>query len=96
MLITSKPEYALFILQALSNLSNATLDELMERTFNLIEDRLYPADYKLLPNGVLRWRNQSEFMLESLIENDYIEKYGEKYVLTSKGLSYLEKYYTPL
>lgn len=91
--VTSKPEYALFILKALSVLYDATLKDLMNKTFDLIEDRLYPADLQLLPNGVVRWRNQSEFMLEGLIEDEYVKKDGKKYFLTSKGLSYLEKYY---
>jgi len=88
---TSKPEYAPFILKALSNVSRATLDELMRETLFLVKDRLYVQDFKVLPNGFPRWRNQAEHMLNGLLEDNYIKKDSSGYSLTAKGKEYLGK-----
>jgi len=43
----------------------------------LVQDRLHPADFIMLPNGVPRWMNQMQNMLDGLIESGRIVKeYG--------------------
>jgi hypothetical protein len=71
---TSKPEYIEPILKALGSLGEASEEKILEQAFSLIQDRLYPDDFTVLPNGEPRWRNQMQHMLDGLIESGRIEK----------------------
>lgn len=71
---TSKPEYIEPLMIALDSLGEASEEKLLEQAFALIQDRLYPDDYAVLPNGEPRWRNQMQHMLDGLIESRRIEK----------------------
>jgi hypothetical protein len=71
---TSKPEYVVPIMDALGIMGVASEDELLDKAFSLIHGRLFPDDLTLLPNGVPRWRNQMQHMLDGLIESGKIEK----------------------
>ncbi len=74
---TSKPEYVEPLLKALKKLMSASEEQLLDETFLLVQDRLHPADFIMLPNGVPRWMNQMQNMLDGLIESGRIVKeYG--------------------
>ena len=51
-----------------------TEDEVLESIYNMIKSRLHPADLVVLPNGVPRWRNQAQHMIDGLIEDCIIIK----------------------
>ncbi|MCW4048406.1 MAG: hypothetical protein NWE89_01585 [Candidatus Bathyarchaeota archaeon] len=87
---TSKPEYGPYILLALAELSEASHESLLQRIYNLMEDRLHPADHAMLQGGQMpRWMNQAEFMVDALIDDGYIREEKGKLSLTEKALSYL-------
>ena len=71
---TTKPEYIEPLLTILGKLGTVTEDELFETTFQYMKDKLYSSDFVLLPNGIPRWRNQMQHMLDGLIENGRIQK----------------------
>ena len=71
---TSKPEYVGPILKTLDRLGSASEEQLLDEAFKLVQERLYPADYVMLPNGVPRWRNQMQNMLDGLIESGRVVK----------------------
>ena len=71
---TSKPEYVESLLSALAELGESSEDMLLVQAFTLMEEKLYPEDYTVLPNGEPRWRNQMQHMLDGLIESGRINK----------------------
>ncbi|MCW4012833.1 MAG: hypothetical protein NWF07_07550 [Candidatus Bathyarchaeota archaeon] len=71
---TTKPEYVEPLLDALKILGAASEDALLEKTYSVIQLRLYPDDFTVLPNGEPRWRNQMQHMLDGLVESGRIEK----------------------
>ena len=75
---TSKPEYVKPIVEALQSFGSGSEDEVLEAVFHNIKDKLYPADFVVLPNGEPRWRNQAQNMIDGLIEDGIIvKKYGK-------------------
>jgi hypothetical protein len=74
--ITSKPEYALYILEALTLCGGkASEDEVMEKVAELMAGVLTERDRLNLYGGtVARWRNQANHMLEGLIEDRHIAR----------------------
>ena len=86
---TSKPEYGPYILSALKNKGEASMDEVMEDTFRLMKHRLHPVDLEALPGGAPRWRRQTENMLDGLLEEGYIAESHGCLTLTRRGLDYL-------
>jgi hypothetical protein len=71
---TTKPEYVEPLLATLGRLGRASEEVLLDETFQSIKSSLYPADLALLPNGVPRWRNQMQNMLDGLIDSGRISK----------------------
>jgi len=71
---TTKPEYIAPIVEALHSLGSVDEDKLVEEAYKLIKDKLYPADFEVLPNGEPRWRNQMLNMLDGLIETGRVLK----------------------
>ena len=86
---TSKPEYGPYIIEALGAMGCASVDELMEGTFNLMRHSLHPADLETLPGGAPRWRRQAENMLDGLIRDGYVTETDGHLALTRRGLDYL-------
>jgi hypothetical protein len=68
--ITSKPEYAFYILEALRVCGGkASEDEVMDRVAGMMACVLTEKDrLNLYGDTVPRWRNQASHMLEGLIE----------------------------
>lgn len=79
---TTKPEYIEPILGILGNHGAMTEDELLSQVFRFMRDRLYPADFVVLPNGEPRWRNQAQHMLDGLIDTGRICKKDGRYWLS--------------
>jgi len=71
---TTKPEYVEPLIEALRILEESSENTLFEKTYSMINIRLYPDDFTLLPNGEPRWRNQMQHMLDGLIESGKIKK----------------------
>ena len=71
---TSKPEYLQAIVESLRGLGSDSEDNVLEAVFLIVKDRLYPADFVVLPNGEPRWRNQAQNMIDGLIEDGVIVK----------------------
>ena len=71
---TTKPEYIEPLLTVLEKLETTTEDELLDTTFQYMKDGLHPLDFQMLPNGIPRWRNQMQHMLDGLMENGKIQK----------------------
>ena len=76
--ITSKPEYAYYILEALKLYGGiATEDEVMDKVGEMMAGVLTEMDRLNLYGGTIpRWRNQANHMLEGLIEDRYITRRG--------------------
>jgi hypothetical protein len=76
--ITSKPEYAFYILEALRVCGGkASEDEVMDRVAGMMACVLTEKDrLNLYGDTVPRWRNQASHMLEGLIEEGYIARIG--------------------
>ncbi len=76
--ITSKPEYAYYILKVLKLYGGiATEDEVMDRVVEMMSSVLTEMDRLNLYGGKIpRWRNQADHMLEGLIEDRYITREG--------------------
>jgi hypothetical protein len=84
--IMSKPEYAPFILRALSGLGEASEDAVLDRVGELMRGALTEADRSPLYGGrVPRWRSQAAQMLDGLVEDGYVERRGGVLALSSKG-----------
>lgn len=71
---TTKPEYIEPLLVTLDRLEASTEDELLNQTFHLMRDKMFPSDLVVLPNGEPRWRYQMQHMLDGLIENGKVWK----------------------
>ena len=71
---TTKPEYVEPLIEALRILEESSENTLFEKTYSIINTRLYPDDFTVLPNGEPRWRNQMQHMLDGLIESGKIKK----------------------
>ena len=52
--------------------------DVLEAVFHNVKDKLYPADFVVLPNGEPRWRNQAQNMIDGLIEDGIIVKKNGK------------------
>ena len=76
--ITSKAEYAPYLLEALHILGGETTEEvLLEKVGKMMEKILTKKDRSMLYRGSIpRWRNQALHMLEGLIEDRYIIRKG--------------------
>lgn len=76
--ITSKPEYAYYILEALKIYGGiASEDEVMDKVAEMMAGVLTKMDRLNLYGGTIpRWRNQANHMLEGLIEERYITRRG--------------------
>ncbi len=71
---TSKPEYVQPIVDAIRQLDSGSEDDVLEAVFLLVKDRLFPADFMVLPNGEPRWRNQALHMIDGLVEEGIVIK----------------------
>lgn len=71
---TTKPEYVEPLLETLKTLTTANEKVLLDQTYHSMKERLHPADFVQLPNGVPRWRHQMQHMLDGLIESGKILK----------------------
>jgi len=71
---TTKPEFIKPLMVTLDRLEAATEDELLNQAFQYMKDKMYPADFVVLPNGEPRWRYQMQHMLDGLIEEGNILK----------------------
>lgn len=81
--ITSKPEYALYILEALRLCGGkASEDEVMEKVVGMMAGVLTERDRLNLYGGTIpRWRNQATHMLDGLIEDRHITRRGVTLIL---------------
>ncbi len=70
---TTKPEYVPFILSVVKHMMKSSKEQVLDEVFTAMEHKLHPADLVVLPNGVPRWRNQAQHMLDGLIENEQIQ-----------------------
>lgn len=78
---TSKPEYVPFIIAIIKHLRYTDRDELLDEVGETMMHRLHEEDKVMLPNGVPRWRNQAEHMLDGLMDDGKIVEVNGKLTL---------------
>lgn len=93
--ITPRDEFRIPILQALVELGGrAHINDVLQRVYELMKDRLTELDLQPLPSGGVRWRNSAMWERNVLKEEGYLRGDSPRGIweITAEGRKYLRNH----